>query len=158
MAILNFGSISNKSFAHPYVARNVGQKFQKKLISNFFFCAHQKKGTPDRILARLKSPFPYRRRIKKAQLIIVQFHTVCRPLNVCQNETVLMQLSTLADVGPTLTSCMCAMPVFHLAISNMVLRHAAFCERHVALHECHVALHESHELNCQVIFNSTRPL
>ena len=31
--------------------------------------------------------------------------------------------------------------MFHLAISNMALRHAVLHERHVALHERHVAHH-----------------
>ena len=35
-------------------------------------------------------------------------------------------------------------PVFHLALSNMVQRHVAFCEHHVALHERHVVLLECH--------------
>ena len=55
--------------------------------------------------------------------------------------------------------------VFHLALSNMVQRHVAFCERHVALRKRHVALLECHVallifrqwnafLNCcYVIFN-----
>ena len=70
-----------------------------------------------------------------------------------------------------------SVPVFHLALSNMAQRHAAFCERHVdlyerhvALLECHVALHVRHvallifrqrnaSLNCcYVIFNPPRPL
>ena len=34
--------------------------------------------------------------------------------------------------------------VSHLAISNMALRHVAFCERHVALRERHVAIHVRH--------------
>ena len=38
--ILDFGSISEKSLAHPHVARNVMLKFQKDLTSSF--CAHKK--------------------------------------------------------------------------------------------------------------------
>ena len=34
--------------------------------------------------------------------------------------------------------------VFHLAISNIALRHIAFCERHVALREHHVAIYVRH--------------
>ena len=36
------------------------------------------------------------------------------------------------------------MAVFYPAISNMALRHVAFCERHVALLGSHVALHVRH--------------
>ena len=61
------------------------------------------------------------------------------------------------------------LPVFHLAISNMAQRHAAFCERHVALHVRHVALHVRHvallifrqwsasSSYCYVIFNPHSP-
>ena len=57
----------------------------------------------------------------------------------------------------------CTLSVFHLAISNMAQRHAAFCERHVALQVRHVALlifrQWSASLNyCYVIFNPPRPL
>ena len=61
---MNFGSIFKNSFAHSHVASNVMLKFQKKLTSSFEFLRPQENVTPDRILARLKSPFPYGRGIK----------------------------------------------------------------------------------------------
>ena len=43
MAILNFGSIFQKSLAHPHVAGNVMLKLEKNNQTNFFsFCAPQK--------------------------------------------------------------------------------------------------------------------
>ena len=68
-AILNFGSISKKSLAYPHVARNVMLKFQKKITSIFLVFVPTRKRdagrqTPDRILARVKFPFPYGRGIQ----------------------------------------------------------------------------------------------
>ena len=44
-------------------------KFQNKITSNFEFLRPQENMTPDKILARLKSPFPYGRGITKVSAI-----------------------------------------------------------------------------------------
>ena len=70
MAILHFGSISQKSLAHPHVARNVMFKFQNKLTSSFFyFLRPQENVTPDAVAGQnpgaTKTPLPLRAGDKK---------------------------------------------------------------------------------------------